>query len=226
MKRSLYFFMGLAAVSLAIVSCDNGNADVTIFDSPPAIELVKPKNFTVNNFTLKANLLDGASAKISSSPLQGGAWRIINASDVVSKSGEWTVSGVLAEQSEAITNLAAGEYTLIIDAEDSNGNTASDTTEFTVINSFGIIGSSTPGGWGSDTDMIASAEDVDVRTVTLTLGTGEVKFRANDDWVLDWGGAGLEGTAAFKGANIAITSAGTYKVTFNLSTGQYSMIKQ
>lgn len=226
MKRSLYFLTGLAVLSLIVFSCDNGNADVTIFDSPPAIELVKPKNFTVNNFTLKVDLLDGASPKISSSPLKSGAWRIINSSDVVSKSGEWSVSGVLAQQSEAIANLTSGDYTLIIDAEDTNGNTAADTTEFTVITSLGIIGDATPGGWGTDTNMTSTADDPDVLTITLTLGTGEVKFRANDDWAINWGGPGLTGTGVRDGSNIAIASAGSYKATFNISTGQYTIVKQ
>jgi len=86
--------------------------------------------------------------------------------------------------------------------------------------SIGIIGSATPGGWDSDTDLIDNGDGT--FSVTLDLVDGEAKFRANDDWGVNWGAADFpSGVATQDGANIPVT-AGTYKVTFNPSTGDYS----
>lgn len=84
----------------------------------------------------------------------------------------------------------------------------------------GIIGSATPGSWGTDTDMRladASGADRSTWTVTLYLNVGEVKFRANDGWDINWGEGGVMG-----GPNIQIGTAGYYKVTFNDKTGEAS----
>ena len=95
----------------------------------------------------------------------------------------------------------------------------------------GLIGGSTSTDWGSDTDMVTTDG------VTYTLNNvvlenpaeGEevdagVKFRQDDAWANNWGGTGFPaGTASPGGANIPIVN-GTYNVTFNLTTLQYSFI--
>ena len=100
---------------------------------------------------------------------------------------------------------ATGEYTF---------------TETTI----GIIGDATPGGWDADTDLTfdASRDDANVLTLDITLGEGAVKFRANDEWVDDWGGSDFpSGTAVYKGDNIPSTP-GDYTVSFNILTLEYS----
>jgi hypothetical protein len=88
--------------------------------------------------------------------------------------------------------------------------------------SIGIIGSATPGGWNVDTNMTPDANDPNVLTANITLSDGEVKFRADDAWVDDWGGTAFpSGTATYKGGNIT-AAAGTYNVTFNIATLAYS----
>lgn len=87
--------------------------------------------------------------------------------------------------------------------------------------SIGIIGSATPDGWNSDTNMNATANAGEV-TLSLTLVAGEAKFRANDDWGWNWGAGDFPtGTGAANGPNIPVP-AGTYTVTFNVNTGAYS----
>ena len=84
----------------------------------------------------------------------------------------------------------------------------------------GIIGNATPGGWDSDTDL-STTDVVGELSATLELVEGEVKFRANDEWTYDWGGADFpSGTAVFKGDNIAVT-AGTYTVIFDVNALTY-----
>ena len=86
--------------------------------------------------------------------------------------------------------------------------------------SIGIIGSATPGGWDTDTDLTAKGDGT--FEATLDLIVGEAKFRANDSWDSNWGAADFpEGVGTPGGANIPITTAGKYKITFNPATGAY-----
>lgn len=87
--------------------------------------------------------------------------------------------------------------------------------------SVGIIGSATPGGWDADTDMSASALDPFTWNITLELVDGEAKFRRDDAWTINWGGAeAITGVGTQDGPNIPVT-AGTYAVSFNTLTGEY-----
>jgi hypothetical protein len=94
---------------------------------------------------------------------------------------------------------------------------------FTLFNSIGLIGNGTTGddtGWGQDIDMTADANDPAIYTMTgQTLFDGNVKFRADDDWTHDWGGA--DGNLVYKGGDIPVT-AGTYDITVNFRDKTYS----
>lgn len=86
--------------------------------------------------------------------------------------------------------------------------------------SIGIIGSATPGGWDTDTNLTYTSGGV--VSVSMDLVDGEVKFRANDAWDLNWGAAGFPtGTATINGPNIPVP-AGSYTVKFNVNTKSYS----
>jgi hypothetical protein len=90
----------------------------------------------------------------------------------------------------------------------------------------GIIGDATPGSWNTDTDMhLADPTRADKHTwtVTLYLTQASAKFRSSDDWAINWGASDFpSGTGAQNGANIPISAAGYYNVTFNDQTGAYS----
>ncbi len=82
---------------------------------------------------------------------------------------------------------------------------------------WGIIGSATPGGWDNDTDLTYDAT-TRVWTVTLALSADEIKFRANDAWDLNFGDDDTSDNNIGLGeGNIAISQAGTYLVTLDLS---------
>jgi len=88
--------------------------------------------------------------------------------------------------------------------------------------SIGLIGDATPGGWDEDTDMTKDPDNGELWTLIITLTDGEVKFRADDDWVNDWGGTEFPtGVGEPGGPNIPVT-AGDYFVTFNSTTGDYN----
>lgn len=88
--------------------------------------------------------------------------------------------------------------------------------------SVGIIGSATPGGWDSDTDMAPSDANPSVVVLNVDLVDGEAKFRLNNDWPVNWGAADFPtGVGVQDGPNIPVT-AGNYDVSFNVLTGEYS----
>ncbi len=102
-----------------------------------------------------------------------------------------------------------------------NFNPATGAYSFTPT-TIGIIGDATPGGWNDDTNMTTDVNDPAIQTINITLTGGSAKFRANDSWDFNWGAAGFpSGTGTYNGDNIPV-AAGTYNVTFNVNTGQYS----
>jgi len=116
------------------------------------------------------------------------------------------------------TNIAstAGNYVVQLNLSTPNEYT------YTVIpnNTWGLIGSATPDAWNSDQDMIHSNG---VWTITLDLIVGEMKFRADNDWPVNYGGT--DGSIFRDGANIAIAEAGNYTVTLNLMNNTYTVTK-
>jgi hypothetical protein len=51
---------------------------------------------------------------------------------------------------------------------------------------------------------------------------GELKFRAEDDWAVNWGDDGFPtGTGTQDGPNIMIPFADNYEISFNATTGEY-----
>jgi starch-binding outer membrane protein SusE/F len=89
------------------------------------------------------------------------------------------------------------------------------------VTTVGIIGTATPNGWDSDTDMVQDPDSSNLWTLSIELTDGEAKFRANDAWDINWGdtdfpiGVGTQG-----GPNIPVI-AGFYDITFNSNTGAY-----
>ena len=79
----------------------------------------------------------------------------------------------------------------------------------------GVIGNATPGGWDTDTDLtFNTTTKVWEGSVTFSA-SGEYKFRANDGWDINFGGA-LDNLVWF-GDNIATPGAGTYNVVLDIS---------
>jgi hypothetical protein len=85
---------------------------------------------------------------------------------------------------------------------------------------WGLIGSATPGGWGSDQDLTYNSTD-DIWTITVDLIVGEMKFRANDGWDINFGDDGGDKKLEYNGANIAVAVAGNYTITLDLGNPVY-----
>lgn len=86
---------------------------------------------------------------------------------------------------------------------------------------WGLIGSATPTGWDSDTDLRYDAK-TNSWSITINLKPGAIKFRANDGWDLNYGDTGANASLEEGGTDIAITSEGTYKITLYLDKPEYS----
>ena len=82
---------------------------------------------------------------------------------------------------------------------------------------WGIIGDATPTGWDSDTDLDWDADRM-VLTTTMDLSEGVIKFRANDDWAINLGDNGGNGSMEQDGDDITIMEAGNYTIDLVLMT--------
>ncbi|MEM9916839.1 MAG: RagB/SusD family nutrient uptake outer membrane protein [Bacteroidota bacterium] len=121
--------------------------------------------------------------------------------------GDSDGDGKLDPGGDDIVASEAGFYRVTVDLNDSTY-----TAEKTI---WGIIGSATDGGWDSDTDM--TYDDVEgAWTLTTGLVQGEIKFRANDDWGINYGDSGADAILDFDGSNIIIEEGSTYIIKLYL----------
>jgi len=132
--------------------------------------------------------------------------------------------GTRAVENEIISGkvLQEGEENIVVESDGFyriNLNLVEN--EYTITpSSWGVIGSATPTGWDSDTDM--TYVDGFEWTITLDLVPGEMKFRENDGWDVNFGDNNADGSLEKGGANIAIAEAGNYTVNLNLDPAGYS----
>lgn len=102
----------------------------------------------------------------------------------------------------------AGYYKVDVDLE-------SKSYVLTPITTIGIIGSASPNGWDSDVDMTYVPYNAETKALgyweakDITLASGEIKFRANDDWAINWGGD--VNALTQDGGDISV-DAGTYDI--------------
>lgn len=90
------------------------------------------------------------------------------------------------------------------------------------ITTWGVVGSGY-NDWGAYADSpFYTTNDSDVLVAYATLFDGEIKFRDDNAWALNYGDTGADGILDDGGDNIVVT-AGTYKITFNTSTLAYSI---
>lgn len=88
--------------------------------------------------------------------------------------------------------------------------------------SWGIVGSATPNAWDGPDLMFEYDPSSDQWRALVTLADGEIKFRQNNDWGINYGDDGADGTLELNGANIAVSS-GNYLVTFNTNDLTYTI---
>jgi hypothetical protein len=97
---------------------------------------------------------------------------------------------------------------------------------YTVTNTtWAVTGAATPNGWAGDNtadhDMSYDPES-QVWTIDLQLSAGEMKFRANDAWNIEYGDTGADGRLDAGGDNIVVDEAGNYTIILDLSEAPYT----
>lgn len=150
---------------------------------------------------------DGTFEVYSYLTVAGDGFKLLEVQDWA---GDWgedpdNKDSLLQEGENNLTVASDGFYRINVDFVDGT---------FSVTESnWGIIGSATPNGWDSDTDMalVSETKGIYTWTIDVALTDGEMKFRENDAWDVDYGDNEDDGIPDFKGANIAV-SAGTYTV--------------
>lgn len=115
-------------------------------------------------------------------------------------------TGLVEKGSNIVMTEPAGFYKVDVDL-------TSQALTYTAINRVGVIGSATAGGWDSDQAMTYNATEKCWEIKGITLTEGEMKFRANNAWELDWGGSLADIT--YKGGNIKV-AAGKYNIKLYL----------
>ncbi len=88
--------------------------------------------------------------------------------------------------------------------------------------SWGIVGSGF-NDWGASPDAKLFYDyTTDTFTVGVRLIDGEIKFRMNNEWNVDFGDNGTDGSLDSGGANIPVT-AGNYRIRLDIANGTYSI---
>ncbi len=128
-------------------------------------------------------------------------------------------NGILSENGSNIA-VTAGNYIVSVSLAD---NTY---TLEPIDDIWGVVGSATPNGWdGPDLQMTKdwSQPDANIWVINrANLADGEMKFRLNNAWDVNYGSDNADGNLQLNGGNIPV-SAGAYKIRFNLDNLTYSV---
>ena len=193
-----------------LVNPNPGNTDYPILYVPGAFQGWDPANA---NTVLASPANDGnyegyfwfADADTEFKFTDGPAWEV--------NFGDSDGDGILEANGENIKVANPGFYKVNV-----NTNDLSYTTTLT---EWGIIGDATAGGWDSDTDMAYSVEE-SAWIIETELAAGELKFRANDDWAINFGDNDADGLLTQDGANIKIPNGGTFRLKLFLDRPDYT----
>ncbi|RYD94536.1 MAG: SusF/SusE family outer membrane protein [Sphingobacteriales bacterium] len=130
--------------------------------------------------------------------------------------GKGASDGILAERGGNLKVEGPGSYKITVDLNLMTYEIKQD--------SWAIIGSAAPGGWtpAADNDMVYN-NTTSTWSATVAFVPGEFKFRYNDAWSSDYGGK--DGVITAGGANIAIATAGNYKVVLDIPNKTYTVTK-
>jgi hypothetical protein len=95
-------------------------------------------------------------------------------------------------------------------------NTTNLTWGYTKINTWGIIGAFN--GWSVSVPLTFNTS-TGVWSITRDMPAGEFKFRANDDWGINFGDNNADFKPEYDGSNLNISVAGNYTISLDLSVG-------
>lgn len=135
---------------------------------------------------------------------QGGSWDV--------NWGDDDADGTLQTDGDNIER-DAGYYRITVDLNE--------LTYEVIPTEWGIVGDATPGGWDEDTVMEYDPDE-HIWSITTDLTIGEMKFRANNDWDLNYGDNEGNLMLDWDGSDIPIEEAGNYTITVDLNEAPFS----
>ncbi len=120
--------------------------------------------------------------------------------------------------SAVITVATTGHYKINVDTKNM-------TYSLVKVNTWGLIGTATPGGWNTSTPFDYN-EETGVWEKELVLINGALKFRANNGWDINYGTADineLTDSLVFDAGAIDIAESGNYivRIDFSQATAPY-----
>ncbi|MDR1974656.1 MAG: SusF/SusE family outer membrane protein [Bacteroidales bacterium] len=150
--------------------------------------------------------------------------------------GDWGSTGIMGKGADGelvnpganIGIATAGFYTITVNTSALSYSVETFATPNTsTYTSVSIIGTGV-GGWDAVNDVIMTATDYDphIYEAASVAINGEVKFRANQDWAVNWGGGAFPYGLCTPGGNNMEIPDGTYYVKLNTHTGHSIFIKQ
>lgn len=166
------------------------------------------------NYTYSGIVIDGTPGSNELKFRTGHDWSLPNYGGSGWPTGVATTTGgnIVAGASgtyDVTFNLTTGEYSFFFPT-------------------IALVGSATPTGWPTgtpgevDAAQLTTTNGADYSINSITLSTGEAKFRKNNAWDVNWGAADFPaGVGTQGGANIQV-AAGDYSVLFNRVTGAYT----
>lgn len=90
---------------------------------------------------------------------------------------------------------------------------------------WGVVGSATTNGWNGPDMPFYKSDKANVYVAYVYLAVGEIKIRQDNKWDVNYGDDGANGTLEAGGANIAVKTAGNYKITFDQGALKYTIEK-
>jgi len=91
------------------------------------------------------------------------------------------------------------------------------------ISQWGVVGSGY-NNWGAFADApFYTTSQANVFVAYVTLVAGEIKFRKNSDWADNFGDNGANGSLEAGGANVAVSTAGNYRIVVNTTDLTYQL---
>ncbi|UJH66243.1 SusE domain-containing protein [Allomuricauda sp. SCSIO 65647] len=137
----------------------------------------------------------------------------------------YTIDNNLVNANDGDSNFAfigtTGMYSIAIDTQNRT-ITLGEPQTAGALSPLGVVGSGY-NNWGAFPDAPFYTTNTDGVVVSyVTLVDGEIKFRENNDWTVNYGDDGADGTLELNGANIVVT-AGEYRIIVNLNNLTYTI---
>ncbi len=241
MKNSIRLL--IAFVSLATISCTDDVEDRTAVSENTAPVLKTPSSLNIGLSNTIPN--DPAVTIVWDHAAYDGTQTVVNYSIEFDEAGNDFASPVVVattiDKFKAFSvgelnaaALDAGFAPFVSAAVDvrikstvgSLGSSLPQTSNYITLNmtpypawpNWGIIGSATPTGWGSDTNMDYNLT-THLYSITMPLIGGQFfKFRLDDGWSVNFGDNGNDLNLEANGADIPVPVDGTYTIVANFST--------